>query len=93
MVTKIRCSGNRSLKDIAFEHYGKMEGVLEILKLNPKLQITDVPKAGDLIFVKVNEDKNKVVNQYKNDDYRPSTGSNLFVFPHIFDDTFGSVFN
>jgi hypothetical protein len=93
VIKKIRLSGKRSLKDIALEHYGTLEGMAEILKLNPGLSITDVPSAGVEIFIFVNQDKNKIVNYYEKDSYIPATGSNLFVFPHIFSDTFSSVFN
>jgi hypothetical protein len=94
-VKKIRCSGNRSLKDIAFEIYGSLDGMFDILLLNPDLIITDIPNAGDMIYVRENTDKNKVVIAYQSDGYIPSTGADVNIppFPNIFDNTFSSTFN
>jgi hypothetical protein len=91
---KVIVNGRRSIKDLAVEYYGSVQGIELIVATNPQYTVTDVPVAGSVLLIQENANPNAIVKEYDKLDYMPVSGEGMIVnnIAGIFDDSFGSEF-
>lgn len=88
----IETQARQSVLDIAVQYYGSVEGVVDLLKLNPQLIAVERNcKAGEKLWVGdvINQ---RVVNRIQELGTPPATAADVFI-PGDFNEDFNEDFN